>query len=102
MTVEILYTAGCPHVASAVKLVQRALAEAGATGSVQTVEVTEDRLQSNRNFAGSPTILVNGQDVEPAQSTGLACRIYSNGTGCPSLEAVRRALERAMTEQAAR
>ena len=50
-------------------------------------------------FPGSPTIRVNGHDVEPqSESTaafGLMCRLYSDGSGAPSQQRLRAAIEKA-------
>ena len=46
---------------------------------------------------GSPTVRVNGRDVEPNAIIvpGLACRLYANGLGVPSEEMVRAAISEA-------
>jgi len=48
-------------------------------------------------FPGSPTVRINGDDVERDQmpATGLTCRLYSNRTGVPSEEVLRLAIARA-------
>ncbi len=48
-------------------------------------------------FSGSPTIRVDGEDVEPDQSIspGLKCRLYANLSGVPSEEMLRLAFSRA-------
>ncbi len=99
MKVEILYVAGCPHLVPTRQIVEQLLAERGLRMPVQSVEVSER--EAVQGFAGSPTVLVNGRDIEPAAATGVACRIYANGTGVPAREACARAIERAMKEEAA-
>jgi hypothetical protein len=51
-------------------------------------------------FPGSPTIRINGDDVEPAETNmpGLACRLYANSTGIPSEEVLQMAVARAKGE----
>ena len=55
-------------------------------------------------FPGSPTIRIEGKDVEPneASAPGLACRLYSNLTGVPSEQALRLAEERLASSETLR
>lgn len=103
MKVEILYVAGCPHLAPTRQIVEQLLAERGIRIRMvlQSREVSEQEALGIGGFAGSPTVLVNGHDVEPGAPAGMACRIYAGGAGVPSREACERAIERAMKEEAA-
>ena len=61
-------------------------------------EGTEDITVDLRYFAGSPTIKVNGQDLEDYQGNGvMACRRHeeNNGKGWPSKDLVRDRVKRA-------
>jgi hypothetical protein len=98
MRVEILYVAGCPHVAPARAVIEQALAQRGVAVKVRAVLVSDAEAASG-GFGGSPTVLVNGRDVEPGSHSGVACRIYANGTGVPSREACARAIARALEEE---
>ncbi|MBX3134045.1 MAG: hypothetical protein KF689_11760 [Gemmatimonadaceae bacterium] len=89
MQIDFLYFEGCPHAAPARQRLRDALAEMGAatrwsewdTGSASTPELL-------RGYA-SPTILINGVDVErKALMSGAGCAVG----GGPSLEALRAAL----------
>ena len=50
-------------------------------------------------FPGSPTIRINGKDVEPQSEQfaafGLMCRLYSDGSGVPSKQQLGAAIEKA-------
>lgn len=48
-------------------------------------------------FPGSPTIRINGRDIEPQEtaSYGLMCRLYTDGSGAPSHQRLRDAIRRA-------
>ena len=50
-------------------------------------------------FSGSPTIRINGRDIEPQEggiaSFGLMCRLYADGNGAPSHQRLRDAIRRA-------
>lgn len=98
MKVEILYVAGCPNLVPVRELMERTLAQLDVRTNVLSREVDEHG-SAVPGFAGSPTVLINGRDVEPVAATGFACRIYANGTGVPSREACERAIAQALTEE---
>lgn len=96
--VRLLYIDGCPNWRVAGDRLERALGLIGWTGSVgwQRVE-TEDGAAAD-GFGGSPTILVDGEDLFSrggAGSSGLTCRLYETPTGLagsPTVEDIARAL----------
>ena len=97
--VEILTVAGCPNVAPAVALVERLAAELVVPLDLNVIEVSDPRDAQDRRFLGSPTVRVDGADVEPGASerTGfaLACRVYrtpEGPSGLPAREWIRAAL----------
>jgi hypothetical protein len=77
--VELLYFDGCPNVEAVRELAQRVAAGAGVTLDLQLVEVTPKDVE-RRRFLGSPTVRVDGHDVEPGaeerRTFMFACRIY--------------------------
>jgi hypothetical protein len=83
--VEILTFDGCPNRSGAVALVDRVLSETGIAASVEVVDVSDPEMAAALRFLGSPTIRVDGQDVEPgaAERRGfaLACRVYRTEAG---------------------
>jgi len=101
MMIEVLYVPGCPNHQPAVEKFRDVLRSAAIDAWIQEIEVTNDAMARQLKFPGSPTIRVEGSDVEsnPQDSYSLACRLYSNGTGVPSLEALRRAVTRARAEE---
>jgi len=66
---------------------------------VSEILVNDVATAQSLKFLGSPTIRIDGHDVEPqseqAASFGLMCRLYSDGTGVPSRQALRAAIEQA-------
>lgn len=94
MVIEVLYVPGCPNHEAAIEVLRNALHAAAIDAAIQEIAVTNDAMARQLKFPGSPTIRVDGRDVEsnPHDSYGLACRLYSNGTGVPPLEALRRAI----------
>lgn len=102
LEVELLYFAGCPNHDAALGLVERVAAEVGAEIEVRRVEVTTSEAAAELRFLGSPTIRVNGRDVEPGADDRdafvLACRVYRTESGLagqPSADWVRAALTKA-------
>ena len=84
-TVELLFFAGCPHHAEFLPRLQQLLDSHDISGPVQLVEVTDDEQAHQVRFLGSPSLRINGADVEPGadsrNSYGLQCRIYDSPDG---------------------
>jgi hypothetical protein len=83
--IEVLTFAGCPHVEPTLQLVERLVAELAPESSIRHVDVGDLAAAEAHRFLGSPTIRVNGHDVEPGAGERtdytLACRIYRTETG---------------------
>ena len=97
MKIEILYVPGCPNLRPAADAVTRLLAAASLAVEISSIPVHSEVQAQTLRFPGSPTIRVNGNDVEPesASTVGLACRLYRNRSGIPGDDAIRRALAQA-------
>jgi hypothetical protein len=95
--IEVLYVPGCPNYEPTVRRIEEALAAEMSAEPICGVPVTTDAQASSLRFAGSPTVRVNGKDIEPSTNypCGLSCRIYPNGTGIPPEEIVRAAIAKA-------
>jgi hypothetical protein len=78
--VELLWWEGCPSSAKAHELVRRLMAEAGLDPqSLRSVEIDTDADAQREGFIGSPTIRVDGRDIQPPEESeppGLTCRVY--------------------------
>lgn len=94
MVIEVFYVPGCPNHQGAIDRLRNALRSAAIDAAIQEIAVTDDATARQLKIPGSPTIRVDGRDVESnlQDSYGLACRLYSNGTGIPSLDALQRAI----------
>lgn len=97
--VEVLSFEGCPHGELALELARRVVGESGADAEVREIEVSDAEEALARHFLGSPTIRVDGRDVEPGaderDAYALSCRMYrteSGMAGLPDEEWVRVAL----------
>ena len=99
MKIELLYWAGCPSHPEARELLDDVLADLGLHTRVETREVTTQQEAERLAFPGSPTILVDGRDIDPVGATGramLACRIYHLPDGRVSPVPPRELLEVAL------
>ena len=94
MRIEVLYVPGCCNLEPTLNRVREVLRAEGVELSVAEIAVAEPAAARSLNFPGSPTVRVNGVDVEPGVEAvfGLACRLYTDGTGLPSQAALRRAI----------
>jgi hypothetical protein len=83
--VEVLTFEGCPHAEPALELVRRVVAECGIGARVSRVDVPDAEAAVARRFLGSPTIRVNGRDIEPGAGERveyvLSCRVYPTESG---------------------
>ncbi|HVV82902.1 MAG TPA: hypothetical protein VHE35_07465 [Kofleriaceae bacterium] len=88
MKIQLLYFEGCPHVDAARAAVRQAIALDAVEVVVEEIDVDAPSAPAWARRWGSPTILVDGQDVAgQAPSGSSCCRLYAGGA--PSVEAVR-------------
>jgi hypothetical protein len=97
MRIEILYVPGCPHYQPTFERLQAVMASEAVKTGIRGIPVTTDVEAKTLLFPGSPTVRVNGEDVEPRQRSvpSLACRLYENRSGIPSEELLRIAISAA-------
>lgn len=99
MRIEVLHWEGCPSTPEALDLISDVLTEHGITDEVEIREVTTQAEAEALRFPGSPTIRVDGHDVDPAGAEGrpsLTCRIYHLPDGRVSPVPAREQLEEAL------
>jgi len=101
MKVELYYFDSCPSYLRALENTREALRLEGLPEDVALIAVESAADAQAKRFIGSPTIRINGVDVEGPEAEdngyGFGCRIYADGgstTGWPSVEKVRQALTR--------
>src|SRR5277367_2205077 len=96
MKIELLYVANCPNHTVARERLHATISAENLQTSVSEVLVSDAAMAQSLKFPGSPTIRINGHDVEPqneqAASFGLMCRLYSDGSGVPSEQTLRVAI----------
>ncbi len=107
MRVELLFWEGCPSHPKALAELRAAMADAGLDpGTVILSEVSTEAEATQERFVGSPTIRIDGVDIQPPgeEPFGLTCRIYHRRDGrispTPDPADVREALRAAQTTTA--
>jgi hypothetical protein len=100
--VEILYFDGCPNHEAARGLVERVARELQVEPQIDVVQVTDATAAARLQFLGSPTVRVDGRDIEPGADERrdfvFSCRVYRSErgfTGQPDARWVREALSKA-------
>jgi hypothetical protein len=99
MDARVVYFDGCPNWRVAGDRLRLALDRSGHPGvQIRWVRVEIDEYAATAGFAGSPTLLIDGNDVFPSAAVwtgGLACRLYrtSGGpVGAPTVDGLVAAL----------
>jgi hypothetical protein len=107
--VELLWWQGCPSWGRALGELRAAMEALGLDpGAIELHEVPTDAEAERTGFVGSPTIRVDGRDLQPPgdeDHVGLTCRVYRlrNGRISPTPDPadLRDALDAALREHSA-
>ena len=101
MKIRVLYFDDCPSYHRALANVREVIAEQSVSADVEIVAVKSVERANAEQFLGSPTVQINGEDIEGPRSAGrepgLTCRVYADDgklIGWPSKEMIRTALSR--------
>jgi hypothetical protein len=96
--VIFLYYEECPSYDLALERLREVMAEEGIPGEAEVVKVESEEQARELRFVGSPTIRVDGQDIDPPRDSryALTCRVYrledDRISPLPSKDMIRRAL----------
>lgn len=73
LTVEVLSLPGCPSVDETLRMARDVVSAAVPGTGVRDIRLTNEEARE-RGFPGSPTVLVNGRDIEgrTAHATGAS------------------------------
>ena len=84
MKVDVLVFEGCPHADAALSLVKRVVGRLEPEAPVRRVEIDTPEKAAEIGFLGSPSVRINGDDIERKRTSkgALCCRTYS-GNGVP-------------------
>lgn len=105
MRVEVLYFDGCPNHEALLPHLRELLVAAGIDDDVELVRIDDADEAERERFLGSPTVRVDGADVDPTAGGrtdfGMKCRLFATADGLRGmpadewvLAAVRRAQRR--------
>jgi hypothetical protein len=102
MRIEILYFSGCPNHHPSVDRVRKILRQETASADLVEVEIKDAAMAQVMSFLGSPSIRIDGCDIEPAarssQAFAMGCRVYADQSGLagvPPVEWIRAAVREA-------
>src|SRR5262245_33888261 len=97
MQIDILYFDGCPNHPPTTELVRDVVRTLGIRATIREIEVRDAEDAARLKFFGSPTVQIDGQDVDPEVRTrtdySFSCRMYGR-SGWP----LRALLEQALRE----
>lgn len=101
MNICFLYFKGCPNSQKALDLLKEVLKEKNIDEEIKIVEIKSEEDARKYGFLGSPTIQINGLDIEKERrddSPSFGCRIYRTKdgySGIPPKDMIIRAIEEA-------
>jgi hypothetical protein len=85
VTVEVLYFDGCPNHEAYLPRLRGLLDVAGVQARIELRRIESVEAAERERFLGSPTVRVDGHDVDPAAAQrddyGLKCRLYASDDG---------------------
>ncbi len=102
MRIELFYFDGCPGYERLLPRLARILADAKVEDEIDHIRVESPEAVERHRFLGSPTLRIDGVDVEPGAGLrtdyGLTCRLYRTSEGArqplPSDDWISAAIER--------
>jgi hypothetical protein len=97
--IEFLFWEGCPSHPEAKELLEDVLAERRIDVPIEMHEIRTSEEAVANAFPGSPTIRIDGRDVDPAgavEPPALTCRVYRFPDGRVSPVPSREQLEEAL------
>jgi hypothetical protein len=104
--IEVLTFPGCPNRDAAIALAVRVREQLGSAAEVRVIDIPDQPAAEQVGFLGSPTIRVDGRDIEPGaewqQEYVHACRLYQHEhslRGLPQEGWLRHALRTAEPRQ---
>ncbi len=87
--IEVLFFEGCPNVVPTVALARDVAAELGIAAEIREVEIRDEADATRLRFLGSPTVRVNGVDIDPEAVArtdyAFGCRLWGE-SGVPPRE----------------
>lgn len=92
LKIELLYFESCPHWQLTLSRLEQVLIKENMTQSINQIPVENEEMVRKLVFKGSPTVRINGKDIEDNEGEyGMTCRIYE-GEGVPPESLIRNAI----------
>ena len=86
ITVEVLFFPGCPNHEPTVQLAREVATSVGVSAEILEVEIESADQAEALRFLGSPSVRINGRDIEPGadgrSDYAYGCRVYG-ASGVP-------------------
>ncbi len=105
MKIELLVFDGCPNSEPTEKLIRETMSKLGDDVKIEVVTVVDNDDAVAKRFLGSPSVRVNGKDLEIEEDAttqySMRCRIYRTAesqSGIPPKELLSRAIQAARQE----
>jgi hypothetical protein len=105
LKILFLYSEDCPSHEQALQRLRKVMNEEGMRNEIEILRVETSEEAEKLKFIGSPTILIDGRDIDPPTNPyyALTCRAYRLEDGrispLPSEAMIRQAIRRASTEE---
>ena len=107
MKVELLYFDDCPSYKRLLPRLRALVDDHAPSAEIELRRIDSQDAAERERFLGSPTVLVDGEDVDPSASGrsdfGMKCRLYRNADGyseTPPEEWIVAAINRATLREA--
>ncbi len=105
MKIRFLYFKDCPHTKPTLNLLKKILKEKEIEEKIKIIEIESEEEARKYRFLGSPTIQINGWDIEKGRGKNLhvfGCRVYKTEdgySGVPPTEMIIKAIEETQKKQ---
>lgn len=85
MRIQLLWFDGCPNHIDTRSLLKGVLSDRGIDRDIEDIDASDPATANALRFAGSPTIRVDGRDIEPGfidpGDYAPRCRVYRTAAG---------------------
>ena len=84
MVIRVLTFEGCPSCEATRRLVEETVKELQIKAEIDPVQVDGEDEARRQGFLGSPTVQIDGKDIEVSRregKAGFACRLYRTPNG---------------------
>ena len=71
ISVQVLFSDGCPHASSTIELIKDVSTKLKLDIVLESIRVDDREHAREINFLGSPTIRINGLDIDPSARSAV-------------------------------